>query len=160
MRSADFQLPDAAATLRAGAALAPRVVGGMVITLEGDLGAGKTTLVRGVLRARGVEGAIKSPTYTLVEHYPLSSLYFYHIDFYRFNNAEEWETAGLPECFRDDAACLIEWPQRVAALLPPADLALTLGLASGGGRTLTAHASTEAGKRCLDAIARAVTQFP
>ena len=128
----------------------------MVVTLSGDLGAGKTTLVRGVLRALGIEGAIKSPTYALVEHYRASSLYFYHIDFYRFADPEEWETSGLTECFRDDAVCLIEWPERVAKLLPPADVALSLALqAERDGRTLSAHAFTPRGKRCVDAIARA-----
>lgn len=127
----------------------------MVVTLSGDLGAGKTTLVRGLLRARGIEGAIKSPTYALVEHYRASSIYFYHIDFYRFADPEEWETAGLTECFRDDAVCLIEWPERVAALLPSADVALTLALApQDAGRTLHAHARTERGSRCVDALLR------
>jgi len=146
-------LPDAAATSHAGAVIAPALRGGMVVTLSGDLGAGKTTFARGVLRARGVTGPIKSPSYTLVEHYRASSIYFYHIDFYRFADPAEWETAGLTECFRDDAICLIEWPERVAALLPPADLALTLALApQGAGRTLCAHARTEYGRRCVDAI--------
>ena len=128
----------------------------MVVTLSGDLGAGKTTLVRGVLRARGIDGAIKSPTYALVEDYRASSLYFYHIDFYRFADPNEWETSGLAECFRDDAACLIEWPERVLSRLPPADVELSLALASAGeGRVLTAHARTERGRRCVAAIARA-----
>jgi tRNA threonylcarbamoyladenosine biosynthesis protein TsaE len=154
--NATIPLPDAAATLRAGAALAPSLAGGMLIALSGDLGAGKTTFVRGVLRARGVEGAIKSPTYTLVEHYRASSLYFYHIDFYRFADPGEWDTSGLAECFRDDAVCLIEWPERVPSLLPPADLALSLALRPRGeGRMLTAHAHTERGRRCGDAIVRA-----
>src|SRR4051794_28553642 len=111
-------LDDVDATMRAGAIIAPHVVPGMVIALSGDLGAGKTTLVRGLLRAAGVQGPIKSPTYDLVEHYPLSSIYFYHIDLYRFTSAEEWEGAGLAECFRPDSVCLVEWPSRAAALLP------------------------------------------
>src|ERR1700716_3153634 len=88
LRSLRAHLADAAATDRAGAALAPALAAGMVVTLSGDVGAGKTTLVRGALRALGVAGSIKSPTYTLVEHYPLSSIYFYHLDFYRFNNPD------------------------------------------------------------------------
>ena len=151
-----MRLADAAATARAGAAIASVLEGGMIVTLSGDLGAGKTTLVRGVLRARGIEGAIKSPTYALVEHYRASSLYFYHIDFYRFADPEEWETTGLTECFRDDSVCLIEWPERVAKLLPPADIALSLMLeADRDGRALAARAFTARGKRCVDAIARA-----
>ena len=147
--------------MRAGRAFAPLLAGGMLVTLQGDLGAGKTTLVRGLLQARGVEGAIKSPSYTLVEHYPLSSIYFYHIDFYRFADPEEWETAGLSECFRYDAVCLVEWPERVASLLPQADLALTLSLVLlRTGRMLTAVAHTEAGRRCNDAIARAFAAPP
>ncbi|MET0345189.1 MAG: tRNA (adenosine(37)-N6)-threonylcarbamoyltransferase complex ATPase subunit type 1 TsaE [Casimicrobiaceae bacterium] len=154
-RTSIVHLPDADATARAGAALASALEGGMVMTLSGDLGAGKTTLVRGLLRARGIEGAIKSPTYALVEHYRASSIYFYHIDFYRFADPEEWETAGLTECFRDDAVCLIEWPERVAALLPSVDVALTLALApQDAGRTLRARAHTERGSRCVDAILR------
>ena len=117
-----FHLADAAATERVGAALARALAGGMVVALHGDLGTGKTTLVRGALRALGWTGPVKSPTYTLVEHYPFSSLYFYHFDFYRFADPSEWETAGLADCFRDDAVCLVEWPERVAGLLPPADL--------------------------------------
>ena len=68
----------------------------MVVTLQGELGTGKTTFVRGLLRARGIRGAVKSPTYTLVEHYPISSLYFFHFDFYRFTNPNEWDSAGMP----------------------------------------------------------------
>jgi tRNA threonylcarbamoyladenosine biosynthesis protein TsaE len=149
-------LADADATTRAGAVIAARVEPGMVITLDGDLGAGKTTLVRGLLRAVGVTGPIKSPTYDLVEHYPLSSIYFYHIDLYRFTDASEWEGAGLAECFRGDATCLVEWPSRVGDLLPPPDLALTLQWAAGGeGRTLDARARTDSGRRCIAALTAA-----
>ena len=154
MQTLTLDLPDAAATTNVGAALAPALAGGMVVALQGDLGAGKTTLARGVLRALGVSGPIKSPSYTLVEHYPLSSIYFYHLDFFRFDDPAEWETAGLGECFRADSVCLVEWPERVAALLPPFDLTLVLSLAapSREGRTLTAHASSTSGERCVSAI--------
>lgn len=127
----------------------------MVVTLSGDLGAGKTTLARGCLRALGWTGPVKSPSYTLVEHYPLSSLYFYHFDFYRFADPSEWETAGLADCFRSDAVCMIEWPERVAGLLPSPDLAVTLAYPAdpaAPGRALTLVANTEDGERCLAAI--------
>ncbi len=127
----------------------------MVITVSGDLGAGKTTLVRGCLRALGWKGRVKSPTYTLVEHYPFSSLYFYHFDFYRFTDPCEWETAGLADCFRNDAVCVVEWPERVGGLLPRPDLALVLAhpaKCAASGRTLRVEAHTEAGERCLAAM--------
>jgi tRNA threonylcarbamoyladenosine biosynthesis protein TsaE len=128
----------------------------MIVTLSGDLGTGKTTLVRGLLRALGWTGPVKSPTYTLVEHYPVSSLYLYHFDFYRFADPEEWETAGFAECFRDDAVCVIEWPERVGALLPAPDLAIALShpLPAGGsdGRDVALEARTPPGERCLCAM--------
>ncbi|MFO1312196.1 MAG: tRNA (adenosine(37)-N6)-threonylcarbamoyltransferase complex ATPase subunit type 1 TsaE [Burkholderiales bacterium] len=146
-------LPDALATERVGAALARELAGGMVVTLTGDLGAGKTTLVRGMLRALGWTGTVRSPTYTLVENYPVSSLYLYHFDFYRFADPQEWETAGLAEYFRNDSVCLVEWPERVAGLLPPPDLALAL-VHAGDGRNLTVLSRSAAGDRCLDAVTR------
>ena len=128
----------------------------MIVTLRGELGSGKTTLVRGVLRARGIDGPIKSPTYTLVEHYPVSSLYFYHFDFYRLVSCDEWDDAGVAEYFRADSVCLVEWPERVAALLAAPDLALSLSHAQDGGRDLRVDAFTEEGERCLSALVRDV----
>ena len=144
-------LTDAAATLAVGAALAPAMVGGMVITLSGELGAGKTTLVRGALQRLGWTGAVKSPSYTLVEHYAISSLYFYHFDFYRFNDPDEWESTGFSEYFQPHAVCLIEWPERIVARLPVVDLALDLAV-QGSGRTLRLAARTPAGSACLAAL--------
>ena len=153
-----LMLADAAATARAGELIAPHVRPGMLITLDGDLGAGKTTLVRGLLRAAGVTGPIKSPTYDLVEHYPLSSIYFYHIDLYRFTDAEEWEASGLAECFRPDATCLVEWPERIGDLLPAPDVALDLGFpAQGDGRVLAVRARSTIGERCRAAL---IAAFP
>jgi tRNA threonylcarbamoyladenosine biosynthesis protein TsaE len=155
MPLAHLHLPDADATEVAGARLARELRGGMVVTLSGDLGAGKTTLVRGALRALGWAGPVKSPTYTLVEHYRFSSLYFYHFDFYRLTDPVEWATGGFAEYFRPDAVCVIEWPERVAAELPPADLAIILAYAGDDalvGRTMTLWAGTEAGARCLTAM--------
>jgi tRNA threonylcarbamoyladenosine biosynthesis protein TsaE len=153
--TATLFLSDADATAAAGARLAGELRGGMVVTLAGDLGAGKTTLARGCLRALGWTGPVKSPSYTLVEHYPFSSLYFYHFDFYRFTDSSEWETAGLADCFRSDAVCVIEWPERVGARLPPPDLAVTLSHPddpAAEGRCLTLVARTEGGERCLTAM--------
>jgi len=129
----------------------------MVVTLHGELGSGKTTLVRGLLRARGVSGPVKSPTYALVEHYPVSSLYFYHFDFYRFMNPDEWDSAGMSDYFRDDAVCIVEWPERVRGVLPVPDLALSLSYASNAGRDLVAEAFTAEGERCLTALAASPT---
>lgn len=147
-----LHLPDVAATERAGAALGSALRGGMVVALHGDLGAGKTTLVRGALRALGWTGAVKSPTYSLVEYYPLSSLYLYHFDFYRFADPSEWETAGLADYFRSDSACLVEWPERVAGLLPPPDVDIVLTHSHFDGRDFAVSAASPAGDRCLAAI--------
>jgi len=127
----------------------------MVVTLQGELGTGKTTFVRGLLRARGIRGAVKSPTYTLVEHYPISSLYFFHFDFYRFTSPNEWDSAGMSDYFRDDAVCLVEWPERVGDRLPKPDLALSLSYADEDeGRDVVAVAHTADGERCLTALAQ------
>jgi tRNA threonylcarbamoyladenosine biosynthesis protein TsaE len=160
--SRHFHLADADATERVGAGLARALGGGMVVTLHGDLGAGKTTVVRGALRALGWTGPVKSPTYTLVEHYPFSRLYFYHFDFYRFADPSEWETAGLAEYFRDDAVCLVEWPERVEGFLPPADIDIALAHPGSGvsGRDLVLSTHTEAGERCINAITLALTRPP
>ena len=153
-----LDLPDAAATERAGRALARGLAGGMVVTLSGDLGAGKTTFARGVLRGLGWEGPVKSPSYTLLEHYPLSSLYLYHFDFYRFADPQEWETVGAAECFTPGSVALVEWPEKVAEHLPAADLAVRLAPATGGdGRTLELVATTTAGERCASDIQEALT---
>jgi len=119
-------LPDAAATQRLGAALAAGLAPGRVLHLSGELGSGKTTLVRGLLRALGVEGAVKSPTFTWVEPYRLSRLDLYHFDFYRFDKKTEWLSSGLRDYFRADAVCIVEWPERAGDLLPPPDMAVEL----------------------------------
>ena len=123
----------------------------MVVWLDGDLGAGKTTLVRALLRALGHTGPVKSPTYTLVEVYVVSSLYLYHFDFYRFNEEEEFAEAGLGEYFNGDALCLVEWPAKAGAYLPPADLVLHLDF-SATGRQLELRATSESGRQCLNQL--------
>jgi tRNA threonylcarbamoyladenosine biosynthesis protein TsaE len=144
-------LPDADATVAAGARLARGLRAGMVITLSGELGAGKTTLVRGALRGLGWTGPVKSPTYTLVEHYVVSSLYFYHFDFYRLGQSEEWGTTGFSDYFRPDAICAIEWPERVESYLQLPDVSLRL-FHAGSGRELALRAHTPAGEACLSEL--------
>src|SRR6266700_7019089 len=109
--SLNLNLPDEAATLRLGAALAAGATAGRVLHLRGDLGAGKTTLVRGLLGALGHTGRVKSPTYTLVEVYMLSSLNFYHFDFYRCKDRSEWLDSGFRDYFNPQSVCVVEWPE-------------------------------------------------
>jgi tRNA threonylcarbamoyladenosine biosynthesis protein TsaE len=147
-------LPDEAATLALGAALGGALEPGMSVYLHGELGAGKTTLVRGVLRALGYAGKVKSPTYTLVEVYELSRLYLYHFDFYRLECSQDWIHAGFHEYFGGTAICLVEWPEKAAGL-PPADIDVQLRLAAApeAGREALLHAASDAGRRCLTALA-------
>ncbi|MBP9217620.1 MAG: tRNA (adenosine(37)-N6)-threonylcarbamoyltransferase complex ATPase subunit type 1 TsaE [Sterolibacterium sp.] len=103
-----------------------------MLYLEGDLGAGKTTLVRSLLTRLGHEGKVKSPTYTFVEPYAISSLDLYHFDFYRFNSPEEFLDGGFDEYFTAPAVCLVEWPDKAAPYLPAADLRLLLDIRETG----------------------------
>jgi len=120
----------------------------MRIYLRGELGSGKSTLIRGLLRGLGVQTRVKSPTYTLVELYVVSRLNLYHFDFYRFLNPRELEDAGLADCFEGDGVCLVEWPERAGDLLPKPDLEITLAY-SGAGREIHVRAHTASGERCL-----------
>ena len=144
-------LADEAATLALGAAIAAALEPGLVIYLEGDLGAGKTTLVRGVLRALGHAGAVKSPTYTLVEVYNLSRLDLHHFDFYRFHDPREWTDAGFRESFNGRIVSLVEWPRKAGALLPPADLTVTLE-PMRDGRSASLHAASSAGATLIERL--------
>jgi tRNA threonylcarbamoyladenosine biosynthesis protein TsaE len=141
-------LPDEQATLALGAALAAGLEPGLTIYLRGELGAGKTTLVRGVLRALGHAGAVKSPTYALVELYEVSRLHLHHFDFYRFHDPREWIDAGFRESFNGRTVSLIEWPERAGGLLPPADLEIVLE-SHGTGRSAVLTSSTLPGQKCL-----------
>jgi tRNA threonylcarbamoyladenosine biosynthesis protein TsaE len=180
-----FNLPDEAATVAFGECFAAalrvrgpagqRMNGGLHVHLLGDLGAGKTTLVRATLHALGHRGRVRSPTYTLVEPYRIDELDHlddgnphtpppghadatstgqrgydvYHFDLYRFADPAEWADAGFREYFNEGALCLVEWPQKAGTLIGVPDLALSLDLA-GEGRVLTARAYSARGKDYLD----------
>ena len=145
-------LPDESATLALGAALGRALEPGLIVYLRGELGAGKTTLVRGALRALGHRGPVKSPTYALVEVYDVSRLHLHHFDFYRFHDPREWIDAGFRESFDGLNVSLVEWPEKAAGMLPPADLEIGLAL-HGTGRNAELTPSSAAGRRCLERIA-------
>lgn len=115
-------------------------VGGVVL-LHGNLGAGKTTLVRGLLRSLGFEGTVKSPTYTLVEPYRIANRDIYHFDLYRLADPEELEYLGVRDYFRSDALCLIEWPEKAAGFIPKPDIEVTIEY-EGKGRSTTIARTT------------------
>lgn len=146
-----LQLADEAATMRLGKRLAELISPGMRIYLDGQLGAGKTTLVRALLHALGHTGRVKSPSYTLVESYTLSRLYLYHFDFYRFKDPNEWIDSGFREMFASQAACLVEWPDKALGLLPEADLEILI-VVQGEGRLATLTGRSKAGQQCVSAL--------
>ena len=143
-----LDLPDEAATLALGARIAQALEPGLVVDLVGDLGAGKTTLVRGVLRALGYRGRVRSPTFTLVELYGLSRLDLYHFDFYRFDDPREWIDAGFRDAFSAAAVCLVEWPEKAQGLTPGPDVRVTL-VPEGNGRRAAVEGITDRGERCI-----------
>jgi tRNA threonylcarbamoyladenosine biosynthesis protein TsaE len=145
-------LADEAATLALGGAIAGCIEAGTIVYLGGELGAGKTTLVRGIVRALGHAGAVKSPTYALVELYNLSRLDLHHFDFYRFRDPREWIDAGFRESFNGRTVSLIEWPERAAGILPPADLEVALAL-HGEGRSVELISRSVKGQKLLTLLA-------
>jgi tRNA threonylcarbamoyladenosine biosynthesis protein TsaE len=169
--SIDFDLADNSATETLGNALAqgyrsvasiaaaPPGSGGAVVYLQGELGAGKTTCVRSLLRAFGVTGVVRSPTYTLVETYPLTMLTCVHIDLYRLRALTEVDELGLREWVGPGFLLLVEWPERGGAALPAADLAVMLSYA-GNGRRAIVNAQTPLGRDWLEYLGRDTRLVP
>jgi len=119
-------IPNEKAMMQLGGKIADKFPQGGIVLLEGDLGTGKTTLVRGLLRSLGFQGTVKSPTYTLVEPYQINDRTIYHFDLYRLSDPEELEYMGGRDYWSSKALCLIEWPDKALGYLPEADLKLSL----------------------------------
>jgi tRNA threonylcarbamoyladenosine biosynthesis protein TsaE len=119
------------------------------IELHGDLGAGKTTLVRHLLRALGVQERIKSPTYTVAEPHEVPGFSIWHFDFFRFNDPREWEDAGFRDVFAAPGLKIAEWPEKAAGLLPPADLVVRIEAQEDESRNVTLHAQSPVGQELL-----------
>lgn len=157
----ELLLADESATNALAGALAACLGPGFVLTLSGDLGAGKTTLTRGLLRALGHTGRVRSPTFTLAESYNLPNFELYHFDFYRFSASDEWRDLGFDELLGGAGAAVVEWPELAGGSLPEPDLALRLELPDDAGdapqdsRRARLRAGTDRGRRCLTEIAEA-----
>lgn len=142
------QVVTEADTERLGAGLVARLQPGLVLFLHGELGAGKTTFVRGILRGLGYTGAVKSPTYTLVEPYQLGELTIYHFDLYRLNDPEELEFLGIRDYLAGNGVCLVEWAERGAGVLPAPDVDIVIERQEAG-RVVRFTSCTENGAALL-----------
>ncbi len=143
-----------------GGALGSAGAGALVIGIEGELGAGKTTLVSGILAGVGVPGAIRSPTYTLIEPYEAAGLQLYHIDLYRLSGSREVEALGIRDLLDARAVLLIEWPSRAAGALPTEDLSVSIEYQGAGAqrRLLSAQAQSSTGDKLLEQILAATSE--
>jgi tRNA threonylcarbamoyladenosine biosynthesis protein TsaE len=152
-RDITLALADEQATLHEGGRFADSLEAGLTIYLHGDLGAGKTTLTRGLLRRLGHEGKVKSTTYTLVEPYEIQlnqqSIQVYHFDLYRFIDEEEWDAAGFRDYFNSHSICIVEWPEKAGSLIPQADIDVFIEV-EGAGRIIQYIANSSVGKKCLE----------
>lgn len=137
--SVDIELPNEQACEQTAKKLACCLIAPLILTFSGEIGAGKTTFIRAMLRALGVTSAIKSPTFSLVETYAIQMMTVHHFDLYRVHDESELEMMGFRDYFTHDAVCCIEWPERVASCMLPTDIAFSLQF-NGAGRTLHASA--------------------
>ncbi|MEZ5729649.1 MAG: tRNA (adenosine(37)-N6)-threonylcarbamoyltransferase complex ATPase subunit type 1 TsaE [Burkholderiaceae bacterium] len=151
-----LELADEAATAALGGLLARAISPGFVMHLSGDLGAGKTTLARHLIRALGYTGRVKSPTFALVELYNFPKFDLYHFDFYRLTAQEAWREAGFEEQLDGAAAALVEWPEMAGDTLPAPDVRVRLEQADDdSARLVILEAYSDAGVACLNTIADA-----
>jgi len=161
MKAKTFFLADEAATIAMGKALSVVVKQelnkGITVYLNGDLGAGKTTLTRGFVQGMGHKGNVKSPTYTLVEPYELDNWQVYHFDLYRLADPEELEYMGIRDYFNDKSCCFIEWPEKGEGLLAVADLIINIAY-DNDQRNISFEASSELGVRALSALEKMVKE--
>lgn len=144
-----IELDGSEATESLGTALWQALPNQCLIFLKGDLGAGKTTLVRGLLRAAGYQGAVKSPTYSLVEEYDLAGRRVFHFDLYRLKDPEELEWMGMGDYLNQIALCLIEWPQMGGEWLPKADIEITFDIV-GAGRMIEINVLAQSLKNTIN----------
>lgn len=152
MSGVELYVKDEAAMTQLGHAIAEQTGGHGVLFLQGDLGAGKTTLSRGIIRGLGHNGPVKSPTFTLVEPYEIDNLRVWHFDLYRLTDPEELEYLGIRDYFADDDLCLIEWPQQGQGYLPQPDMEITIK-AHNDGRTVRLLPFSPRGKSWCGALA-------
>ena len=146
-------LQDESKTLEAAYLLSQCLLPGLMIYLEGDLGAGKTTFCRGLMRGLGHDQAVKSPTFTVVEPYQLSGFDVYHCDLYRLSDPEELDYMGFEDYVHDRSICLVEWPDKGKGVLNPADVVLSITAEEGEQRVLDVMARSAAGRGVLDQFA-------
>lgn len=151
MKTHALVVPTAADMEALGRHLAEHLAPGRLIYVRGPLGAGKTTLVRGMLRALGHAGSVKSPTFTLVEPYALDGLTLYHFDLYRLEHPEELEFLGVRDYLQGQGVCVIEWAERAQGLLPEPDLDIMID-ASNAERIVRLTAHTEHGESLLGGL--------
>jgi tRNA threonylcarbamoyladenosine biosynthesis protein TsaE len=140
----------------AGKTIGKALEGGDVVFLSGRLGAGKTTLCKGILAAFAYEGAVKSPTYTLVEPYELEDLTLFHFDLYRLGDVEELEFMGIRDYFSNTSICLIEWPAKGAGVLPEADLEIAIEYLDENERVLQCLAKSPRGHVIVERVTQEV----